>query len=96
MFFQPTNDLFELCEQVALCDAVVSVDTAIVHVASGLRKPLLALYTGGGPHTGNFKSWHANSPLALCQFIRMGSEAAFSLDEAVHLRTGLEEIVDFN
>jgi ADP-heptose:LPS heptosyltransferase len=91
MFFQPTNDLFELCEHVALCDAVVSVDTAIVHVASGLRKPMLALYTGGGPHTGNFKSWHANSPLAICQFVRMG-EPLFNDAEAKQLLSDLAQL----
>lgn len=91
MFFQPTNDLFELCEQVALCDAVVSVDTAIVHVASGLGKPLLALYAGGGPHTGNFKSWNANSPFANCQFVCIG-ESSFNDAEAKQLLLGLAHV----
>jgi ADP-heptose:LPS heptosyltransferase len=91
VFFQSTPDLFELCEQVAMCEAVVSVDTAIVHVASGLDKPLLAFYAGGGPQTGNFKSWHANNPRAICQFVRFG-EPLFNEPESKQLLLGLAHI----
>lgn len=89
MVFQPTSDFFELCSQVAHCDAVVSVDTAMVHIASGLGKPLLALYADDGPHTVNFQCWHANSPQAACQFVLIGAPQ-FSVEEQLELRSGLQ------
>lgn len=49
---------YDLFEQVARCDAVVSVDTAIVHIAVGLCRPLLALYNSSGLE---FEHWHPNS-----------------------------------
>lgn len=73
LLFEPTGDLFELCEQVANCHAVISVDTAIVHIASGLDKPMIALYADPTPDTVNFQSWHANSPQAVCACVTMGA-----------------------
>jgi ADP-heptose:LPS heptosyltransferase len=89
LVLQPTSDFFELCEQVAHCDGVVSVDTATVHIASGLGKPLLAIYADEGPHTENFQSWHPNSPLAACQFVFIGAPQ-FSVEEQLELRSGLQ------
>lgn len=48
-----------------LSDAVISVDTAIVHIASGLRKPLLAIYN---KNEENYAEWHPNSELAKSAF----------------------------
>lgn len=53
---------YDLFEQVARCDAVVSVDTAVVHIAVGFDRPLLALYNS---ESSEFESWHPNSSLAL-------------------------------
>lgn len=80
VFYYSTNDLFELCEQVARCDAVVSVDTAIVHIASGLHKPLVAMYADDGPESANYQSWHANHQRATCLFVGIG-QPRFSNDE---------------
>jgi ADP-heptose:LPS heptosyltransferase len=49
---------FDLFEQVARCDAVVSVDTAIVHLAVGFQRPLLALYNSVGEE---FDNWRPNA-----------------------------------
>ena len=57
VLFHPTDDLFVLFEQVRLCDSIVSVDTAIVHIAAGLKKPMLAIY---GDDTRNYTAWHPN------------------------------------
>ncbi|WP_157953679.1 glycosyltransferase family 9 protein [Oceanimonas marisflavi] len=48
-------------EIVRLSDAVISVDTAIVHIASGLGKPLLGIYNHDEE---NFSEWHPNSEKA--------------------------------
>jgi len=65
VLFRPTGHLTELIEQVRLCAGVISVDTSLVHVASGLEKPLLAFYhppNAANPLTlNNFGSWHPNS-----------------------------------
>jgi len=53
---------FALFEQVARCQAVVSVDTAVVHLAIGLGKPLLAIYNSAGQE---FDSWHPGDEDAL-------------------------------
>ncbi len=73
LIFHSTSDVTQLCEQTARCLAVISVDTAIVHIASGLKKPLLALYGDEGPQSANFKSWHPNNPRAIYRFIAFGA-----------------------
>jgi ADP-heptose:LPS heptosyltransferase len=65
VYFDPTTDLVTLFDQVRGCDAVVSVDTGIVHVASGLSKPLLAIYNPDGLGEENFACWQPNSDQAI-------------------------------
>lgn len=89
LFFSPTDDMLELCEQVAACDAVVSVDTAIVHIASGLSKPLLALYA---LHHNQFDMWRAISSQAVCQFVVMGPQM-FEDHEAVDLQANISSVL---
>lgn len=67
VIMRPTTDLFELFSQINACDAVVSVDTGIVHVAVGLDKPLLAFYNPDRTDD-NFSRWHPNSPSAITLF----------------------------
>lgn len=59
------NDLFA---NVRRCDYVVSVDTATVHVATGLDKPQLALYNPDSLHHQNYPKWHPNSSKAQTLF----------------------------
>lgn len=65
VFFEPTRNLAELIEQVRACAGVISVDTGIVHVASGLNKPLLAFYHppdySAVISLDNYENWHPNS-----------------------------------
>lgn len=65
IIYQPTQDILELFEQVRRCEVIVSVDTAIVHVAAGLSKPMLALYVRELQGDSNFLAWHPNSGKAL-------------------------------
>jgi len=90
LFFAPTDDMFELCEQVSRCNAVVSVDTAIVHIASGLQKPLLALYA---LHHNQFLMWRAINPEAVCQFVVMGSQT-FEEQEAIDIKANISNVLN--
>lgn len=63
VFLNPGSaSMHELFEQVRRSSAVVSVDTAIVHIATALNRPLLAIYDG--TDSENFVCWHPNSPIA--------------------------------
>lgn len=45
--------------QIRRSDAIISVDTATVHIANGLKKPLFGLYN---PSPENFKAWGPINP----------------------------------
>lgn len=53
---------YVLFEQLARSDAVLSVDTAVVHLAVALQKPLLAVYNSVDQE---FINWHPNDANAL-------------------------------
>ena len=66
VFFYPqSNSILDVVAQIEVADGLISVDTATVHIASGLRKPLLALYN---PDPENYADWGPNSPNALVLF----------------------------
>ncbi len=55
------SSLDTLVSLMELSSGVISVDTATVHIASGLNKPLLAIYNN---NPDNYSEWHPNSPMA--------------------------------
>ncbi|MGL4734118.1 MAG: glycosyltransferase family 9 protein [Enterovibrio sp.] len=64
-----------LFTQLRHSSALVSVDTATVHIASGLNLPILGLYNpdlGGGNQ--NYTQWHPNHPDATVLFSKSTSE----------------------
>ena len=69
VFLRPTSELTEFFEQVRACQAIVSVDTSVVHIATGLGKPQLAIYNPPDLSplikSNNYDSWHPNSDLAI-------------------------------
>jgi len=66
VFYYPeSRTIYDATALVAKADWVISVDTAIVHIASGLNKPLLALYN---PDELNYSDWHPNSDKAITCF----------------------------
>ncbi|HEY7803209.1 MAG TPA: glycosyltransferase family 9 protein [Orrella sp.] len=74
-----------LFEQIARCDAIVSVDTAVVHLAVGLGKPLLAIYNSRGQE---FENWHPNDPNAIVvRTVDSQDTTVNALEEAVLLES---------
>ncbi|SMG66875.1 LOS biosynthesis enzyme LBGB [methanotrophic bacterial endosymbiont of Bathymodiolus sp.] len=66
VFYYPeSSTIYDAIALVSKADWVVSVDTAIVHIAAGLNKPLLALYN---PDKLNYSDWHPNSGKAISCF----------------------------
>ena len=66
VFYYPeSRTIYDAIALVSKADWVISVDTAIVHIASGLNKPLLALYN---PDELNYVDWHPNSAKAIICF----------------------------
>ncbi|MBC8042005.1 MAG: glycosyltransferase family 9 protein [Rhizobacter sp.] len=53
--FAPTKNIFEIIDLIARSAAVITPDTSIVHLASALQKPVVALYTWIG--SGHPKEW---------------------------------------
>ncbi|MFW8566918.1 glycosyltransferase family 9 protein [Orrella sp. 11846] len=63
----PSHGLGGLFAHVRQCDCIVTVDTAIVHIASGLDKPQLAIYR---TDILNYRKWHPNSFLAQSMHVK--------------------------
>ncbi|MCW8348065.1 lipopolysaccharide heptosyltransferase family protein [Vibrio sp. ZSDZ65] len=60
--YNVSKTIFDVASLIAAAKFVITVDTAIVHMASGLRVPQLAFYN---PDPANFNQWHPNSDLAI-------------------------------
>lgn len=56
--YENTQTVFDTIELVRYADLVISPDTAIVHIASGLNKKLIAFYS---LDQENFIHWHPNN-----------------------------------
>ncbi|TDQ58071.1 ADP-heptose:LPS heptosyltransferase [Mesocricetibacter intestinalis] len=50
--------IFDCIEYIRECDLLISPDTATIHIAVGLNKPLIGFYS---EDQENFKHWHPNS-----------------------------------
>ena len=87
VLLKPAENLFFLFEQVARCQAVVSVDTAIVHLTTGFNLPTLALYGDHDERSENFCHWHPNNNKAIClldQFPSDGTKLKEVQSQAMH------------
>lgn len=66
VFYYPeSSTIYDAIALVFKSSWVISVDTAIVHIAAGLNKPLLALYNADEL---NYVDWHPNSGKAITCF----------------------------
>ena len=94
VLLKPAGNLFLLFEQVARCQAIVSVDTAIVHLATGFQLPTLALYAAQASDSENMVSWHPRSSRAHL-LIATGKESeGMSEFEPNLFRAALQWLID--
>lgn len=56
--YEETKSIFDNIELIRSSYLVISPDTSIIHIASGLNKPMIAFYGDGKE---NFTHWHPNS-----------------------------------
>ncbi|MGX2949107.1 glycosyltransferase family 9 protein, partial [Frederiksenia canicola] len=56
--YEETKSIFDNIELIKSSYLVISPDTSIIHIASGLNKPMIAFYGDGKE---NFTHWHPNS-----------------------------------
>ncbi|EKG91355.1 glycosyltransferase family 9 protein [Vibrio cholerae] len=59
--FDRSESIFDAIAMVAKSRLVISVDTSIVHIATGMNKLQVAIYSSDET---NYKNWHPNSHLA--------------------------------
>lgn len=77
---------YDLFEQVARCDGLVSVDTAVVHIAVGFNRPLLAIYNSVGDE---FENWRPNGLNVYLLRTLTGSDPSVNALEADKLESTL-------
>lgn len=63
--YQQCGSIHDVIAQIRAADGLISVDTATVHIASGLKRPLLGLYN---PGTGNYRDWGPNNEKSFTVF----------------------------
>jgi len=95
ILFRPTHDIGELIELVRACSAMVSVDTALVHLAVGLNKPLLAIYNPAASPNINYCWWHPNAQNAVSIFAEPSIPQRIDAVSQVELAQGLAKMVHF-
>lgn len=54
--YPASRSILDVIAQIEMADALISVDTATVHIATGLGKPLLGFYN---PDVENYADWGA-------------------------------------
>lgn len=93
VIFKPTTDMLEVFEQAARCKAIISVDTALVHVASGLDKPLVALYAAQSPDSENMLCWYPKSKKALSLIATSDQLDSMGKFDEAQLITGIKAML---
>lgn len=82
------SDIQVLIEDLRSADIIISVDTAVVHIATGLQKPLLAIYSADAK---NYAQWRPNSSLAAVVF--SNSEEDINEFNFQELETGFKRLI---
>ena len=90
-FNRSESTQYDLFEQVARCKAIVTVDTAVVHIADGLGKPLLAIYNSTGIE---FDSWCPSDPRAIIVRTIPGQDVSINALEPDDLKRALVALAE--
>ncbi|KGQ70564.1 heptosyltransferase [Chelonobacter oris] len=61
IIYQNTHTIFDSIALIRQAVLVISPDTSIVHIASGLNKKLIAFYQDTQRDSANFSHWHPNN-----------------------------------
>ncbi len=61
-----SSSILDVTSQISLCNGVISVDTATVHMADGFHKPLLAIFMN---NENTFNEWGPSNDKAITTFI---------------------------
>ncbi|MCD8538159.1 MAG: hypothetical protein LRY56_12050 [Burkholderiaceae bacterium] len=93
LIFAPTNHVLELFEQVAHCKAMISVDTALVHIASGLALPLVALYAAQSPDSDNMLCWYPKASQAISLIAKNEQPDLMGEFDAVQLKGAIDQVL---
>lgn len=76
IYHQDCRSIYDAIAMIKCADAVISVDTAIVHIATGLKKPVMGLYN---PDKDNYAAWHPNQNNAETVFAKYAEPADINL-----------------
>jgi ADP-heptose:LPS heptosyltransferase len=63
--YADSKSIYDVIAQIRAADGLISVDTATVHIASALQRPLLGLYNPGAE---NYTDWGPNNDQAITIF----------------------------
>ncbi|OEE68765.1 hypothetical protein A1OO_06905 [Enterovibrio norvegicus FF-33] len=92
VFFNPSSKtIYDAIALVSMADKVISVDTAIIHIASGLDKPLLGIYN---PDEDNFAAWHPNSSNAIVLFAKKRNPPDISALDLPKLNAAIQQLLE--
>ena len=63
--YAQSKSIYDVIAQIRAADGLISVDTATVHIASALQRPLIGLYNPGGE---NYSDWGPNNNKSITIF----------------------------
>lgn len=90
---EQSKTIFDSISLVKASKIVISVDTSIVHIASGLNKAILAIYN---PDKNNFNAWHPRSSRAISIFSEAAKPYRLSNIDNATLKQGIYTIMNNN
>ena len=96
ILFRPTPDLFLLFEQVARCNAMISVDTAAVHIASGFDLPILGLYAPQRADDKNMLAWHPRAGKSVVLIARESNDGSMGDFNAGDLEKSVRKVISWS
>ena len=92
VLLRKTANFFSMFEFVSRCQAIVSVDTATVHLATGFSLPTLALYAPQRSDSENMRFWHPCSSKATTLIASAGESEAMGHFDKQEMVSALQRL----